>query len=208
MELRMSLHPGEFLKFIIRWTERVGPLHELLNKRVPDPRMADVELAIRYLAFSDPEITYQGDLKKYLDDICLLYNDKFRNDPEFQETIASKLDGMDAAIETGFAVFDKSNFGHKFIEDSYERRFNRAVFDVQVGSLSFPAVRDFALANRDIFRNAFETVSKDPNFQRAVETTTKSVLSTKTRFEKWYSTITEISGLELNVPNIEHEDAN
>jgi hypothetical protein len=51
MELRMSLHPGEFLKFIVAWTEKIGPLHHLLKKRQPDPRMSDVELAIRFLAF-------------------------------------------------------------------------------------------------------------------------------------------------------------
>lgn len=65
MELRMSLLPGDFLKFIIAWTETIGPLHRLLRKRQPDARMSDVELAIRYLAFRDQQTRYAGDLKRF-----------------------------------------------------------------------------------------------------------------------------------------------
>lgn len=43
-ELRMSLLPGDFMKFIISWTESIGPIHHLRRKRQPDARMSDVEL--------------------------------------------------------------------------------------------------------------------------------------------------------------------
>ena len=52
MELRMSLHPGIFLAHVIKWTETISPLHVLLKKKKPDPRMMDVELAVRFLGFS------------------------------------------------------------------------------------------------------------------------------------------------------------
>ncbi len=73
MELRMSLHPGEFLKYIINWTEEIGPLHTILGKTKPDARMNDVEIAIRYLAFSRHEIPYRGDLKGFLDTFWVVY---------------------------------------------------------------------------------------------------------------------------------------
>uniref|UniRef100_UPI0012DBD955 DUF262 domain-containing protein n=1 Tax=Parvularcula oceani TaxID=1247963 RepID=UPI0012DBD955 len=65
MELRMSLHPGLFLKYIVKWTEIVSPLHRLIRKKGPDPRMSDVELAIRFIAFRDNGIVYDGNLREF-----------------------------------------------------------------------------------------------------------------------------------------------
>jgi hypothetical protein len=51
MELRMSLHAGEFLRHLIKWSEEPRNLHRLLRLKKPDPRMADAELTLRFIAF-------------------------------------------------------------------------------------------------------------------------------------------------------------
>ena len=207
MELRMSLYPGEFLKFIIKWTDTVGPLHELLSKKSPDPRMNDVELSARFLAFTDSDILYAGDLKKFLDELCTRYNGMFADDEDAKSTVIKRLTDMNEAIQTGLKIFPDKKFCRKFVDGEYESRFNRALFDVLVGALSNPSVREYAIENPHEFISAFEAVSSTDEFRRAVETTTKSITSTRIRFENFYNKIREVSGIELKLPAIADEVA-
>lgn len=208
MELRMSLYPGDFLKFIIDWTDQVGPLHELISKKSPDPRMNDVELATRFLAFSDPNLVYSGDLKAFLDDLCIQYNGKFSDDEESILAVSQHLLNMNAAISAGIEIFPDKKFCRKFINGKYESRFNRAIFDVLVGALANPEVRGWASKNPEEFVKGFEQVSTTDAFRRAVETTTKSVASTRKRFENFYAKVNEISGITIDQPAIANEIAN
>ncbi|MCJ8191066.1 DUF262 domain-containing protein [Sphingomicrobium aestuariivivum] len=202
MELRMSLHPGAFLKFIIQWTEKIGPLHHLLRKTVPDQRMNDVELAVRHLAFSDPNFEYRGNLKEFLDECAFTYNDLFDEDG-FEKSVRTRLDRMNSAIQLGLDIFGDKKFCRKWLGDGYESRFNRALFDVLVGSLSVPKVAEWASEHGAEFEAAFKTLSEsDSDFVRSIETTTKSSENTAKRFDAWYSKVEEISGVALRRPSI------
>ncbi|TLP42593.1 DUF262 domain-containing protein [Cohaesibacter sp. CAU 1516] len=208
MELRMSLYPGDFLKFIIQWTDQVGPLHELISKKSPDPRMNDVELAARFLAFSDPNLIYAGDLKKFLDELCARYNAAMADNEDAVTAVTSRLTNMNDAIAAGIEVFPDKKFCRKFVDGGYESRFNRALFDVLVGALSNPEVRAWALENSAEFVAGFEQTSATDSFRRAVETTTKSVASTRTRFTSFYTKVAEMTGVQLNLPALANEVAN
>ena len=208
MELRMSLYPGDFLKFIIKWTDQVGPLHELISKKSADPRMNDVELAARFLAFSDPNLMYAGDLKKFLDELCTRYNNAMADSEDAVEAVDARLTNMNQAIAAGIDIFPDKRFCRKFVDGEYERRFNRALFDVLVGALANPEVRTWALQNSEEFVSGFEQTSATDAFRRAVETTTKSVTSTHTRFASFYAKVSEITGVQLNLPAFANEVAN
>ena len=208
MELRMSLHPGEFLKFIVNWTEKTGSIHKILNRKTPDPRMNDVELAVRFLAFHKTDIMYKGNLKEFLDSTCTLLNKKFSEDEKVEEETEFYLKEMELAIDTGISVFTQRKFCRKFSDGQYETRFNRALFDILVGSLTNADVRDFALNEPDKFKSAFEIISEENEFRRSVETTTKSVSATTMRFSKWYQTVENLTGIKLNTPAIYHEITN
>lgn len=202
MELRMSLHPGEFLKFIIEWTQIIGPIHHLLRKREPDPRMADVELCIRHLAFSDTKFEYRGNLKHFLDKCCLTYNDQFA-DPDVNESIMARLNEMNLAIDAGIEIWGENRFCRKFKDGKYEVLFNRAIFDFMVGSLASAETREKALANPEAVILKFEDLSaKDGQFLSALENTTKTVENTRLRFARWYDALEELIGIKLTMPNI------
>jgi hypothetical protein len=202
MELRMSLHPGDFLRFIVKWTESIGPLHELLRKKQPDPRMGDVELAIRYLAFRTQETAYRGELKDFLDECCTELNEKFRKE-NWQPTTEGDLHELNEAIVAGFRIFGERQFCRKYTENRYELLFNRAIFDVMVGSLSVIEFREWALNNHDaVVKKYIDVSTNDTRFTRAVETSTKSVEATRDRFTIWYDAVLQISGIKLDIPNI------
>lgn len=207
MELRMSLYPGDFLKFVLRWTEDIGPLHHLLKKRTPDPRMGDVELAVRFLAFTDGAHEYRGDLKAFLDELCDDYNQRF-SEPEFATKIQARLNQMDRGIETGIAAFGLNKFCRKFLKGEYENRFNRAIFDIFAYVLSNEEFRDWVTQNPSQFVAIYETLSSgDNDFIRSIETTTKSVDATATRFGKWLNVCSSESNIEFQMPSIKQTNA-
>ena len=203
MELRMSLLPGEFLKFVIAWTETIGPIHRLLRKRMPDARMSDVELSIRYLAFKDQKTPYGGDLKKFLDEFCQIANAEFSADPGQLGAYVALLEQMNEAIVLGFDEFGERKFCKKFSTGGYETRFNRAIFDVLVGALSHKEVRIWAKVNPGSMLKLYEEICLErPDFIRSVETTTKSLEATRARFTTWYNAVAAASGIQLQVPEI------
>lgn len=198
----MSLHPGEFLKYIIKWTEDIGPLHHLLLKSEPDPRMGDVELCVRFLGFSDGTLQYRGDLKNFLDNVSMLYNEAFE-DEDFRDSVSMRLKDMNEGIEAGLEIFGDRKFCRKWLGNDYERRFNRAIFDVLVGSLSVPEFRVWARANSAAVVEAYQNLcSTNLSFIRSIETTTKTAEATRTRFSAWYERVHQISEIELAIPNI------
>lgn len=202
MELRMSLHPGDFLKYIIKWTEKVSALHTLIGKKDPDPRMNDVELAVRFLGFSLGNVVYKGDLKQFLDETCILLNDSFENNDRSERDISSHLDNMTEAISLGLKVMGRGKFCKKYTDGKYESRFNRAIFDVEVGALASPDLRARVSEAPEKFEQVFLKATEEPDFVRAVETTTKSTNSTRTRFQIFYKEIEAAYGLALKLPKI------
>src|SRR5712691_6586714 len=62
-ELRQALHPGSFLSFAAKFSEQSQPLKTLLGLKKPDFRMRDVELVVRFYAFSLRLSEYKGNLK-------------------------------------------------------------------------------------------------------------------------------------------------
>lgn len=207
MELRMSLHPGKFLKYIIAWTEQIGPIHLLLSKKAADPRMNDVELAVRFLGFKRGDIEYNGDLKRFLDDTCVHLNQEFERSPKnAKDEIADQLKELSQAIETGLKIFGPKKFCRKITDGDYENRFNRAVFDVQVGALSNGNLRKAAEKHPDKFRSAYERASANRRFTSAVETTTKTAEATRTRFQLFYDEIKRELGVELVMPRIQESE--
>ena len=210
MELRMSLHPGDFLKWVIRWTEQVRKLHGLLRLKGPDKRMADVELAVRFLAFKRRSAGYRGDLKAFLDTVSQEFNTQFSSS-EFRSVIELDLQEMEDAIAADVDIFG----GHscrKWKGGEYDTRFNRAVFDVQIGSLSDSRVRNWinsAAVNKKKFEEAFiDLSSADPDFVTSVETTTKSLAAVRKRFTAWYKAVGDVTGIALQPPAIGDEAPN
>lgn len=203
MELRMSLLPGEFLKFVISWTETIGPIHHLLRKRSPDARMSDVELCIRYLAFRDQQTQYAGDLKLFLDEFCNAKNGQFSADSNQEAKYYSLLAEMNDAINVGLEEFGERNFCRKYSGGAYETRFNRAVFDVLIGALSHKSARDWVIKNPGMMKSHYESLcTQHPEFVKSVESTTKSSEATRTRFTLWYESVERETGIKVPVPDI------
>jgi hypothetical protein len=197
-ELRQALHPGPFLRFAAEYTQIPGGIHKALGIAKPDFRMRDVELFVRYVAFHYSLDTYTGNLKTFLDNECKRLNSKWTAE---ESDIRHTAEQMEAAISAAYEIFGDNAF-RKYDGNSYETRFNRAVFDIILYYFSDDAIRKAALAKKTRVKNAYEALITNSAFVKSVETTTKSVDATRTRFVTWGKTLSKALGIKVALPSI------
>lgn len=197
-ELRQALHPGPFLRFAAEYTSQIGGLHRSLGIEKPDFRMRDVELFVRYIAFQYSLESYSGNLKKFLDDECQRLNQRWAVE---EANVKQKATQMEEAISSAYEVFGENAF-RKWDGKKFENRFNRAVFDITTYYFANERVRKRALSMRAKVNAGFQAVSEDPAFLKSLETTTKSIGATATRFQLWGKRLMRTLGTQIDIPNL------
>jgi len=196
-ELRQALLPGPFLTFAGQYSETSLGLQRTLGLDKPDFRMRDVELLVRYYAFRNHISKYSGNLKDFLDDTCKDFNKRWK---QVEQQIRAEAKDLEAAIQTSFKIFDDHAF-RKWDGTSFEKRFNRAVFDVIVYYFVNGTTRKKAIDVKTKVRSAFQKLCEsDPDFLKSVETTTKSKYATSTRFSKWGRSLAKAIGAQVKIP--------
>jgi hypothetical protein len=198
-ELRQALHPGPFVDFADDRSANSESIRTALKLKRPDFRMRDVELLIRFYAFTYFLSDYRGNLKQFLDETCESLNHRWGEERDEIEAVA---DTCDAAIATTVEVFGDDAF-RRYSDDGVEGRFNRAVFDVMTYYFKDRSVRESAEQNSEHVVTAFQTLCiEDRDFLEAITTTTKSIPATFTRLSKWGETLAEVLSADLAVPQL------
>jgi hypothetical protein len=197
-ELRQALHPGPFLRFAAEYTQALGGIHRALGITKADFRMRDVELFVRYIAFNDSLAEYKGNLKAFLDNECKRLNGRWASD---ESDIRQKAGQMEEAINASYEIFGDDAF-RKFDGHVYESRFNRAIFDIVAFYFTDKIVRKSALTKKAKVKSAFESLGTNSAFVKSVETTTKSVDATRTRFLTWAQALSKALGIKVTPPSI------
>jgi len=192
-ELRQVLNRGEFAKYLLETTGETNPLWDVLGIDVPDPRLRDVELLLRLIAWRRFSRKYRGNMKKFLDESMEFLNDHWSKERSGVEDLTQQLFlGTNSALK----VFG-SDVGRKFKFGRYERALNRALFEVQAYYFSFPRVRTAAAKNKSEIVQAAKQLSEDYDFTASIESTTKSVENYRTRFTKYQEMLQTTLGVTL-----------
>ena len=198
-ELRQDLHPGKFLQFAVDYSEESPGLKRTLNITKPDFRMRDVELLVRYYAYKNFIEDYSGSLKEFLDDTCKNLNEQWKKK---ENEINQQADQFERAISATFSIFGKGQGFRKWDGHNFERRFNRAAFDIMVYYFSQPTIRKKALEIKQRVREAFQHLCNDDGaFLRSLETSTKNIESNRLRFSRWGRALKNL-GIQVNIPKI------
>lgn len=195
-ELRQALHPGSFLSFAAKFSEQSDVLRSVLGISRPDFRMRDVELVVRFYAFYLNLSKYRGNLKKFLDDICDTLNNSWNTKQIKLKQVATEFNESVAAATK---IFSKTNVFRKWDGSRFEKRLNRAVFDVVAHSLANPKVRLASINRKEEVVKSFQALCLDEEFRTAIETTTKSKQAVTTRFKKWYESLANVTGEKVQV---------
>ena len=198
-ELRQALFPGEFVFYINRRAGESKSLKALLGINEPDFRMRDVEILLRYLAFSFSVSDYSGNLKKFLDDTC---NDMNRNWQKEQFNIEKKVEEFEKAIDASAEIFGGiENVGRKWTGEKFEKKFNRAVLDVIAFYFADEKIRSIALEKKENVLDSFKTLCEtNAIFQKSIESTTKSMDSTINRLNLWGNELKKSLGEDFQIP--------
>lgn len=197
-ELRQALHPGGFSDFLDDASSQSAPLMELLNIKEPDFRMRDVELLLRYYAYFYFAASYKGNFKTFLDETVKQLNDSWEREK-------SKLQATNNEFAESLAVirhvFGKEGELRKWNGDRYERRINRAVFDIMMYYLRSKPDRDAFVKAGGAIQDKFKRLCVDDiEFVSAIESTTKSIGANQTRFRRWADVLSQATGKPVRSP--------
>jgi hypothetical protein len=204
-ELRQALHPGPFVSFLDNSSANSIALQDILKLKKPDFRMRDTELLLRYYAFKNFLPEYSGTLKKFLDDSCKTLNKKW---PENSNKIIEQLESFEQSHLFIKSVF-KDNKYRKWSGSTYESRFNRAVFDILILSFDNPEVRNKAAGKESQIEDLYKALcNNNKDFMKSIESTTKSLTATQTRFSAWFNSLNNLLGSNLQAPNLIETNTN
>lgn len=197
-ELRQALVHGDFMKWLDQSSGESDALRVLLRNKAADRRMADAELLLRHLAFKISPLEYRGNLKKFLDDTSAEFN---RNWLVYEAKAEAELAELSTAVTFCFDIFGPDAVCRKWSGERFEWALNRAVFDVQIYSLSIPNVRTAIQGNEGAVVAAFkELCQTDEKFVTSISATTKTLTAFQIRHQAWQSLLKRIAGVSCDLP--------
>ena len=194
-ELRQALLPGKFTDYIDDAAGQSPSLRRLLGIAAPDPRMRDIEILARFLAFRFFAESYPGRMKKYLDNTFEAFNARW-------STYKPRVDAAQSQFEKGVEELLKV-FGEGVARKPTSVHFNRAIFDALIYFYSQPTIRQALRSKRARVKRAYrELFAPESKFLKAVESDTAGAPNTSARLRIWGETLSRIAGQTFSVPKI------
>lgn len=199
-ELRQALHPGPFTDVVEGYAERENAIRKALRIQRPDYRMRDNEMLLRFLAFGMGLHDYRGNLKGFLDSTWQSLNQHWST---YESRVTEEIRKCEEAVDAAISIFTPRSVFCSYNPESqsFERRFNRAIFDIVTYFLREEEPRRLSVERAQEVRDAFIAVScEDSNFLQYVTTTTKSITAVKGRFGVWGSALGAVINQTVQSP--------
>lgn len=193
-ELRQALKPGRFLTFLDEETAESDIIKIMLNNKTPDPRMKDIELALRFYALKFFVEKYKGNLKEFLDFTCEELNRNWENN---EEIIRETFVELENAIAFLINLFGSRAAFSRYTDGKCNERFNRSIFEVFTYYFSMKSVREAVEKEPNKFKDQFILLNKDPEFNYSVSDTTKDINRLVMRFKKIHDILSEMTKEKL-----------
>ena len=137
-ELRQALKPGPFLDFLDDETANSEVIKNMLNNKSADPRMKDIELALRYFAFKCFADKYEGNLKEFLDYTCENLNKSWEKNEKVLRELFKELEN---AILYLTDLFTPNSAFSRYTKGKCNGRFNRSIYEVLTYYFSIKEIR-------------------------------------------------------------------
>lgn len=202
-ELRQALHPGKFIDFADEFSIESEGIKEMLNLTKPDYRMRDVEIVIRFFANKYFLKIYEGNLKKAFDSTVKILNENWEND---KVKIQKDAQNLNEAILFTIELFGgKKQAFSKWVGDSFQNNFNRAIFDIMVYFFSEEKILLEAKTKQKEIMDSFKFLCvNDEAFLSSFEHTTKSMENTFKRLTTWGNALADILDEPVVIPFYEN----
>ncbi len=191
-ELRQAMVPGEFTTFADDYSANSKPIQLLLGRDTPDPRMRDVELLVRHVAFKRHLPKYRGRFKRFLDEVCEQENREWNvSETQIRQTATDFDNGIVGLIDI---------FGSDVARKPGSRSFNRAIFDALAFYGSTPNVLVNMQQRAAAVKAAYDTTINRRDFLESVESDTAALPNTVNRIRIWGEALAEAIQMPLVKP--------
>ena len=116
------------------------------------------------------------------------------------QAVNKQADELNLAIRLSIDIFGEDNVFRRWRGEKYEKRMNRAVFDILVYYFSVLQDRDLFIKNKKSIREAFNAhCEKNPRFLKSITSNTNNLIETSTRFVLWGKALRNL-GIPVLVP--------
>ena len=180
-ELRQALKPGAFMNFLDDETANSTAIKDMLNNKGADPRMKDIELALRFFAFKCFPDKYKGNLKEFLDYTCENLNGNWEAKEYIIRDLFAELEKSIVFLKDLFAP--DAAFS-RYTDGKCNGRFNRSIYEILTYYFSIKEVRIAVEKKKEEFVNKFVELNDNQEFVYAVSNTTKDINRVVIRFTK------------------------
>jgi hypothetical protein len=169
----------------------------------PDTRLKDVEIVLRFIAIVLFADRYKGNLKKFLDGAMESVTANWdRSRPQVEEV----YEELNRAIENLREVLGTGLIGRKFVDGTWESRFNRVLFEVE--AFYFRMIPSSKLVvGKKKFISGLQRLFEDAEFRSSVEATTKTTDRYELRFRRFQELVNTSFGTFINDVPITAEDS-
>jgi len=196
-ELRKALKPGEFLKKIDFYCTESAGIKFLFGDNVPDPRMRDMDLILRFIVMTRFVTDYKGNYKNAVDTVCDYFNSNWLK----RERMAlESLELFESTIEIARKIFGDEEVFRRKSSSRIDKRINRALFDII--SYYFSMIDDQILIDKaaEIKLMTEELYSTNSVFIKSISSNTNNLKETATRFVMYGNELQRIS-IDVEIPN-------
>jgi len=193
-ELRQVLNKGEFADYLMQITNDVQPIHAILKLDEPDARLRDIELILRFIAFTLFGKTYKGNLKKFLDSAMGRINGDWDN---YRITVEELYNKFNKSIRLLNIAFGNEPIGHKYTAGKWEGVLNKVLFEVEAYYFTFLEEQEVK-NNRTKFIKAFKDFcSSNYEFRESIRISTSNLENYQNRFKLFRTFINKTFGKRI-----------
>lgn len=206
-ELRQALKPGPFLDFLDEETANSNSIKHMLNNKAADPRMKDIELALRYYAFKLFAKEYKGNLKEFLDYTCERLNVDWE---EKENKVRGLFEELEESIDFLMQLFEPKSAFSRYTNGKCNDRFNRSIYEIFTFYFSLKCVRCAVEKEKEKFKKMFIELNDDSEFVYSVSDTTKDINRIVLRFSKLRDILMKMKEIEeqkIFLPDFVIEDS-
>ena len=193
-ELRQALNKGPFADYLMEITSELQPIHRVLKRNEPDPRLRDVEMILRFMVFVMFSEEYDGNLRRFLDDKMGYITEHWE---EYSEAVKQVYSDFNQAIEKLEQILESESIGRIYPPGKWGGRLNKALFEVEAYYFMRMEDKDINGKEKQFKTELEEFCEGNTSFRESIRISTADPERYATRYTLFCNFINKIFGTDI-----------
>lgn len=195
-ELRQALNAGPFADYLMEITNSLQPIHSVLKRSDPDPRLRDAELILRFMVFEMFSGEYRGNLRRFLDDKMKYITENWK---EYSEQVEQVYSNFNRSIGRMQEMLGNENIGRIYPPEKWGRTLNKTLFEVE--AYYFMHLDDKVINGKEKhFKTEFKNFCRENTlFRESIQIATTNPERYATRYKLFCEFINETFETDISV---------